>query len=106
MSVAEVRSVSTPEKGLTIEQVAKEVGAVLDSFPKEEVDKTMPSILLMMAKELGYENLDSSIQEAVQNVLKACGIKPEMNEEQVALCVKWYCGQLRPNQNLILGIRE
>ncbi len=90
----------------TAEWVEQEMGRVLDSYPKDEVDLTMPHILLLMTQEFGFENLQPKLQNAVQVILIAAGVRPETTEEESQSLVAAYTAKLKPSHGLLRDIQK
>jgi hypothetical protein len=100
--------VSVTHDETTAEWVEAEMTSVLDSFDKDEVEKTLPLIFLLMAQEFGYEELQPKIQNAVQLVLIAAGVRPDSTEDQSKTLVEDYVKKLhgQVNLDLLRGIQN
>ncbi len=93
-------------KELTAEWIAEEMQRVIGSYPKEEIQNTMPVILLFMVREMGLENLIPQVRRAAENVLLKAGVNDRLSPDEIRATVKAYLATLRPNEEMLRRIKE
>src|SRR5687767_6659962 len=90
----------------TAEWIEEQMIAVFRAYPREDVDRTMPVVLLLMARDFGFENLRPDLQQRVQRIMHAIGLTAEMSEDDVkAQTVSWVHNQ-RVNQNMLVDLKR
>lgn len=94
---------SPPE--LTAEWVERAMVDVMESYSEEDRERTLPTIFLLMSKELGYEELHPKLQNAVQLIMITAGIRPDMSEEDAARLMEEYQAKLNPCERLLRDIK-
>ncbi len=64
------------------ELVEKRVGEVLDRHPRAAVDRAMPIILLLLARDCGYDNLRPRVQSAFRDLVAKLGVSEDMTKDE------------------------
>lgn len=104
MTENDAKQAAAPET--TAEWVEESMVDVLSSYSEEERDKTLPVILLFMAREFGWDNLQPKILNGVQLVLISAGIRPEHDEEKAQELLQAHVDKLEPNMDLLMDIKK
>src|SRR5690349_15759918 len=90
----------------TAKWIEEQIGRILNSYPREEVDRAIPVLLLLMARDFGFENLEPRMQKAVLKVQLRIGIDESTPEEQIGKKIQDFILSLNLNTKILDDIRH
>jgi hypothetical protein len=90
----------------TAEWVQQKMEAVFRKYPKPQVDRAYPVILLLMARDFGMENLDRTLRERVVTLLANIGVTEGMAEGEVKFRITRFVTCLEVNEQILTDIKE
>src|SRR5687767_1756372 len=90
----------------TAEWVQQRMEAVFRKYPKPQVDRAYPVILLLMARDFGLENIDPALRERVITLLTNIGVHEGMPEGEVKFRITRFVTCLEINEQILTDIKE
>jgi hypothetical protein len=90
----------------TAEWVQQRIEAVFRKYPKPQVDRAYPVILLLVARDFGLENIDPALKERVITLLGNIGIHEGMPEGEVKFRITRFVTCLEVNEQILTDIKE
>jgi hypothetical protein len=91
---------------LTSEWITRELDAVFLAYSNEEVQRALPLLLLMMAREFGLEKLEPKLRTETLRVLNYAGIKDEMTPEETQPRIAAYIASLNVSETMLRDIKR
>lgn len=91
---------------LTSEWITRELDAVFLAYSREDVQRALPLLLLMMAREFGLEKLEPKIRTETLRVLTYAGIKDDMPPEEAQPKIAAYITSLQVNESMLREIKR
>ena len=88
-------------KETSAEWISERMQAVISAYPKEEIEATIPVVVLFMAKEFGIERLEPKIRAAFDRIVERAGVTKDMGADEVARALDRHVGSLVPNVKLL-----
>jgi hypothetical protein len=90
----------------TAEWIASELGAIFRAYSRDEVDRAMPLLLLIMGKDFGLENLEPRIRTEVLRVMAQAGLRDEMDPEEAQERISAFILKLNVNESMLREIKR
>jgi hypothetical protein len=90
----------------TAEWIAHELEAIFKAYPREDVDKALPLLLLIMGRDFGLDNLEPQMRMEVQRVLFEAGVRADMAPEVMQEKVSAFIATLGVNEMMLREIRR
>ena len=90
----------------TAEWVQQKMEAVFRKYPKPQVDRAYPVLLLLMARDFGLERLEPPLRERTMTLLANIGVHEGMPEGEVKFHITRFVTCLEINEQILSDIKE
>ena len=90
----------------TAEWVQQKMEEVFRRYPKPQVDRAYPVLLLLMARDFGLQNLEPALKERVLTLLHNIGISEDMPEGEIKFHITRFVTCLEVNEQILADIKE
>ncbi len=94
---------SNPSRSKWIEA---QIARILGAYSKQDVDRVIPVLLVLMARDFGFENLEPRMQKTVARVEQDLGLARGAPHEAIDARIEAYIAKLKINVRIIDDIRS
>jgi len=79
---------------------------VFRKYPKPQVDRAYPVLLLLMARDFGLANLEPALRERAIKLLHNIGVYEDMPEGEIKFHITRFVTCLEVNEQILADIKE
>ncbi len=90
----------------TAEWVQQRMEAIFRRYPKAQVDRAYPVMLLLMARDFGLDNLETPLRERVLTLLANIGVYEGMPDGEVKFRITRFVTCLEVNEQILSDLKE
>lgn len=90
----------------TAEWIASELNAIFRAYSREEVDRAMPLLLLIMGRDFGLENLEPRMKQEVLRVMRDAGLHDDMPPDEAQQKIAAFISKLNVNESMLREIKR
>jgi hypothetical protein len=86
--------------------IEAQIARILGAYSKQEVDRVIPVLLILMARDFGFQNLEPRMQKTVAKVEQDLGLPRGAPHEAIDARIEAYIATLKINVRIIDDIRS
>src|SRR5690349_3122001 len=91
---------------ISAEWITRELDAVFRAYPKEEVERALPLLVLVAGRDFGVENLDPRLQAEVERVLVKAGVREGGSVEETQAKIAKFIEGLDVSEALLRDVKS
>lgn len=90
----------------TAEWIEERMNAIFRAFPRDAVDRAIPLLLLLMARDFGFDALRPELQEVVRRIAVRIGLTEGMDEDLAKSKTVVYVHNLAIDPELLRQVKQ